>query len=281
MCNIDPALNRLVRHTISAAKSADSFFPLAGLSGKTFRITAGEQTFVARGLPEPPLPGMDRRREHRILTSLAGAGIAPRVYGVDRCWLLLEWIEGETPDAQAFAAQLPELAHLLKTLHDQPLSDFTLSLSRLLQDYWQQSRPERRHYRWYRTLKTLLQQGEPKLLRSALLHMDIHAGNLVKRGDHHLLIDWEYAGDGDVALELAAIISGNGLTAEQQRTLVSAYATLQHLAPAALHAQIARWQPWLRLLMASWYEARWQQTRAPSFLVLADNAWQQISTDKR
>ena len=34
--------------------------------------------------------------------------------------------------------------------------------------------------------------------------MDVHAGNIVHGEAGLRLIDWEYAGDGDVALELAA-----------------------------------------------------------------------------
>jgi thiamine kinase len=35
--------------------------------------------------------------------------------------------------------------------------------------------------------------------------MDVHAGNIVHTPAGDRLIDWEYAGDGDIALELAAV----------------------------------------------------------------------------
>jgi aminoglycoside phosphotransferase (APT) family kinase protein len=35
--------------------------------------------------------------------------------------------------------------------------------------------------------------------------MDVHAGNIVHTKAGLRLIDWEYAGDGDIALELAAV----------------------------------------------------------------------------
>jgi thiamine kinase-like enzyme len=35
--------------------------------------------------------------------------------------------------------------------------------------------------------------------------MDVHAGNIVHTEAGLRLIDWEYAGDGDIALELAAV----------------------------------------------------------------------------
>lgn len=281
MCNIDSALNRLLEKTTSAAQTADSFLPLAGLSGKTWQLKTDEQWFIARAQPAAPLPGVERRREYRILKTLSGSGIAPAVKGFDRRWLLLEWIAGTPLAPHDIDTHLLPLVEVLKKLHCQPLSGHMLSLSVLLQQYWQQSCPSRRHYRWYRALKTLQRRGEPRPLRRALLHMDIHPDNIIKRDNSLVLIDWEYAGDGDVALELAAVIASNPLTPTQQLMLVSHYAARQHLHATALHKQIARWQPWLRLLVASWYEARWQQTKEPSFLSLADNAWQHISTNMR
>jgi aminoglycoside phosphotransferase (APT) family kinase protein len=35
--------------------------------------------------------------------------------------------------------------------------------------------------------------------------MDVHAGNIIHSESGLRLIDWEYAGDGDIALELAAV----------------------------------------------------------------------------
>ena len=43
-------------------------------------------------------------------------------------------------------------------------------------------------------------EGYPEI---SPLHMDVHAGNLVHSASGLKLIDWEYAGDGDIALELA------------------------------------------------------------------------------
>ncbi|WP_257896521.1 phosphotransferase, partial [Enterobacter chuandaensis] len=51
----------------------------------------------------------------------------------------------------------------------------------------------------------LRKTGEPQPIRLSPLHMDVHAGNIVHTPEGGRLIDWEYAGDGDVALELAAV----------------------------------------------------------------------------
>ncbi len=240
----------------------------------------GDLTLLARHQNRvAAIPGMDRHREYRILRKLAASGLAPAVYGYDAGWLLLAWQPGEALHSQEFIQQLEPLVKIVAALHQQPLSGYRLSLASLLQQYWLLSAPERRHHRWLRALQKLQRQGEPKPLRLAVLHMDIHAGNVIRHRDGLRLIDWEYASDGDVALELAAIVAGNGLNLEQQQRLTACYARQQHLDPAALVLQMRRWQPWLDLLMACWYELRWQQSQELTFYSLAARAWQRVLSD--
>ncbi|ORM74504.1 hypothetical protein HA44_18870 [Mixta gaviniae] len=127
-----------------------------------------------------------------------------------------------------------------------------------------------------RQLRRLTRCGEPAPLRLGLLHMDIHPGNLLAQPAGLRLIDWEYAADGDVALELAAIIDGNALNAAQSDELLAGYARANRLDPAALRRQTARWRPWLRLLMASWYQLRWEQSGDDTLRRLAQDGWRQI-----
>ena len=102
--------------------------------------------------------------------------------------------------------------------------------------------------------------------------MDVHAGNIV-RGEAGLrLIDWEYAGDGDIALELAAV----WIDPVAHRQLTAEYVRQAHIDELQLWRQIQRWRPWVRLLMAGWYERRWQQTGDRQFITLADEIWRQL-----
>jgi thiamine kinase len=89
----------------------------------------------------------------------------------------------------------------------------------LLETYWQQCLPSRRTLFWLQQLKARRRQGEPLPLRLAPLHMDVMR-QPGAQPDGLRLIDWEYAGDGDIAMELAA--SGPG--EHQRRELVAEYA---------------------------------------------------------
>ena len=126
---------------------------------------------------------------------------------------------------------------------------------------------------WLRTLHRLQKQREPQPLRLSPLHMDVHAGNIVHTPVGLRLIDWEYAGDGDIALELASVWMQD---ARQRREYSDAYAARARIAPEALWQQILRWRPWVLMLMAGWYECRWQQTGDRQFITLADEVWCQL-----
>ncbi len=137
---------------------------------------------------------------------------------------------------------------------------------------WQQSAPTRRTRFWLRLLHRLRRRGEPRPLRLAPLHMDVHPGNLVQAQTQLRLIDWEYAGDGDVALELACV----WLDDATREALLVDYAQRALMDATLLRRQVARWRPWSGLLMAGWYERRFQETGDRKFITLADEAWRQL-----
>ena len=259
-------LQSVIEKYLPAAQAAGCFSPLEGLSGGSLHFTIGTREYVARQQLETPMPGVSLARQYRALTRISHE-IGSRPVCLANGWLIVEWLAGEVK------SELPSL-HLLNSLlydlHHQPCFGWRINLLPLLEHYWQMAGPERRSLAWLRWLKKMNKQGEPKPLRLAALHMDIHAGNLVHQAQSIKLIDWEYAGDGDVALELAAIIAANNIDGE---SLVRAYAQLNHIQVDKLRRQVSRWQPWVILLMASWYECRWQQTQDRTFITLADEAW--------
>ena len=175
-------------------------------------------------------------------------------------------VESRLPDAD-------ELAGLLYHLHQQPQLGWRISLLPLLEQYWQCGDPARRTPCWLRALKRLRKSGEPRPLRLGPLHMDVHGDNIVRTASGLRLIDWEYAGDGDIALELAAVWVNDE---SQHQRLVSAYAQRAHIEQNALWRQVRRWRPWVIMLKAGWFEYRWRQTGDRQFIRLADETWRQL-----
>lgn len=267
------SLDAVITRYLPAAQAAGCFSALEGLSGTSYRVDTVDGCFTARKLSAERLPGISLRRHYRALKRLP-AGTGPEPYCLADGWLFTRWLEGEVlPDL----APLTEVTSLLYYLHRQPCFGWRISLIPLLEYYWQVSSPKRRTLGWLRELKRLKRLKEPRPLRLAPLHMDVHAGNLVRQGEKLGLIDWEYAGDGDIALELAAVQAANAVDSE---TLIRLYAGQASLSLEALRRQVARWQPWIALLMASWYECRWQQTGEQNFITLADDAWRALRATK-
>jgi len=276
----DPQLRRLIARHFPAVKTAVSFFPLAGLTGLSRKIELEEATLLARyQYQQAPIPGVDRRREYRILRKLSVTDLAPEAVDYADNWLLLRWQTGECLSEAGFLQTLLPVTERVAQLHRQKLSGYRLPLLRLLEQYWQIIRPERRRYGWLRALRRLQRQGEPRPLRLSLLHMDIHPGNIIRGQDGLTLIDWEYASDGDVALELEAIALGNHLNDAQQQQMIEYYAALQKLDATLLKRQMLCWRPWLKLLVANWYELRWQRGGEAQFYTLAEQAWQRVLSE--
>lgn len=248
-----------------------SLTPLAGLTGQSQAIESERGRFIARPAPHPAIPFVDRQREYRILKKLHAARLTPAPLAGYRQGLLLPWQPGKVLSAEAFTQQLPRIISLLCFLHRQPLTGYRLTLLPLLWQYWQRCR--HRNLKWLRELQRLSRIGEPLPLRLAPLHMDVHAGNIVMSEDGLHLIDWEYAADGDVALELATVCVAD--PAHQQRWLAH-YAQAAQLSFSSLQRRVQRWQPWLRLLMASWYQLRAEQSGEKALQQLAQQSWEQV-----
>ncbi|WP_342321068.1 thiamine kinase [Kosakonia sp. BYX6] len=260
----DDILSRYFPHYTPAASQN------VGLSGGSCLISDGQHTLVLRERHQATSSPF--LRQYRLLRHLP-ATLAPQPRFYTRGWMAIDYLPGETKTA---LPQADVLAALLYDLHRQTLFGWRITLLPLLERYWQQSAPARRTPFWLRQLKRLRRLGEPAPLRLAPLHMDVHAGNIVYGASGLRLIDWEYAGDGDVALELAAIWAEDET---QRRQVVNSYARQAAIEPVRLWQHVNRWRPWVLMLMAGWYECRWQQTGDQQFITLANEIWRQLQSE--
>lgn len=241
----------------------------AGLSGSSCIIACGDQQRVLRQHHTAHAREFHFLRQYHALTRLPST-LAPKPVFYTAGWMAVEFFSGEVKSVLPPPRQL---ASLLYHLHQQPRFGWRVTVQPLLERYWQQCHPARRTPFWLRTLHRLQKQREPQPLRLSPLHMDVHAGNIVHTPAGLRLIDWEYAGDGDIALELASVWMEDE---RQRRDYSDVYATLVSIAPDALWQQILRWRPWVLMLMAGWYECRWRQTGDRQFITLADEIWCQL-----
>lgn len=260
----------LGKHFPAAQSAGFHFEPVSGLSSESWRISAPGFDGLAR--PQSAagrLSGTDRQREFHLLRQMAAVGLAPRPLLWEHGWLIVEWVAGRVATEAEFSALLNsgELARCLAAIHQRPLSGYPLALKPLFALHWQRMDACRRSPALLRLHHRFQRETPPKPLAVAPLHLDVHAGNLLLTGEKFMLIDWEYAADGDIALEMAFIVRANQLDAATQRRFLQSY---QRQRPgfsfADLQQQTERWLPWVDYLVLMWYEIRWQQTRQDKFL---------------
>ncbi|MBO4148414.1 thiamine kinase [Enterobacter ludwigii] len=243
----------------------------SGLGGASCIIEHGEQRLVLRQNHDPFAPASHFRRQFRALKRLP-SDLVPEPCFFRQGWMAVAYLAGEV---KSELPDTPVLAAMLYHLHQQPRLGWRIALLPLLEHYWQQALPDRRTPMWLAHLKRLRKAGEPQPMRLSPLHMDVHIGNIVHTSAGARLIDWEYAGDGDVALELAAVWTESEAA---RQNLVRDYARMAHFDVEALARQVRRWRPWVVMLMAGWFEMRLQQSRDKQFIALADDAWRQLQT---
>lgn len=264
---IKGTLEQLIAQQLPAVFSAGCHLsPVAGLTGESWKIETSAQSWLARvQSTDKAALGVDRRREKNVLQHIAGLNIAPRSKYFYPPWLIVEWLEGKVCDVNVNGVSELDfqqcLAPLLVGLHHLTPCGYRLSLREQFVRYWQQIDRQRLTPKWLRLQRRLQREPMPVPLKISVLHMDVHPGNIVRDGQKWRLIDWEYASDGDIALELAALFRSNGWSQAQQQRFLSAYVACGGYQDIQrLTKQIHRWALWVDYLMLMWFEVRWNQT---------------------
>jgi len=265
LSRIKMQLQQLIEQHFPAVKTAGfHLLAVAGLTGESWKISSPAGDLLARyQSAERQISGADRGRESAVLRHIARQKLGPCVRLYSPPWLVVDWIDGTplTDAALTASSGLQALSGCLVTLHQLPLCGHRLDLQRQFARYWQHIDRHRLTPRWLQLHKKMMRLAPPAPLRLALVHMDIHAGNVLETPQGLRLIDWEYAANADIALELAAIVRGNGWNTTQQYALTQRYVESGGYRDLfLLQQQVNRWLPWVDYLMLMWLEVRWQQT---------------------
>ncbi|HFK7184459.1 TPA: phosphotransferase [Serratia odorifera] len=267
--NANAELRTLLQTRLPAVKTAGCrFSPVQGLTGESWRIEGEGICLLARQqTPDKSVLGVSRQREARLLRRSA-VTLGPTVVAQNARWIIVEWLEGDVVTETAFdqLRQNGGLARLTAGLHQRPLSGYRLDLPRRYQHYWQHLDRRRITPAWLRLQQRFLHAAAPQPLKLAPLHMDIHPDNMIAQPQRVRLIDWEYAADGDVALELAAMFRFNAWSGEQCQQFIEQYVQYGYHDARRLTSQISHWLPWVDYLMLMWFEVRWQQSGESEFL---------------
>lgn len=266
-----------------------------GLTNQSWRLETEQHCYWLRlGNPHSAGLGIDREQELLAHLAAADAGLAPRIHYAEPALgiLILDWLA--EPDWQELV--LPLAALNVAPLTAAPLtpvsgqrgalrSELTLLMTKVAHLHRLSPALKRlsltaQAERYLRQLTAIsdeltsyarrFEQADLNLdYKAVFCHHDLNAANIV--GTRPWLIDWEYAGLGDGAFELAVIADSFMLDARQALQLLADY---NAAGGEVTERQFAARRPWVFWLTALWAALQYQYTAQFSYRQLE---WQALS----
>ncbi len=204
-----------------------------GITNHNFKVVVDGQCYALRiGGKDTELLGIDRAIEHRATRAAAALGIGPAVVSFvePEGFLVTAFLDGETAEIGSVSAA--EAAGLLRRLHASPSIPGRFDAFRVVETYADTARAAGvSPPAGFDTAKTVADRIErrrgPVELRPC--HNDLLAANFIRGskltgGSERLwIVDWEYAGMGDPAFDLANFAVNHELDEDGDQALLEAY----------------------------------------------------------
>jgi len=204
-----------------------------GITNRNFRIDIGDDSFVLRiAGANTELLGIDRKNEYITNLAAGGLGIAPEVYYFiePEGYLVTRFIKAAPlpPAELRQPANLRKVAQILRTIHSMPEIPGQFIVFRIVEEYAHVAR--RYDVRFPNNFGWLLEKmyaAETALKEEAgplsPCHNDLLNENFLQDNGRIYLLDWEYAGMGDIFFDLANLSVNHNFTDEEDKQLLSAY----------------------------------------------------------
>lgn len=203
-----------------------------GMTNRNYLLKAGPDWFVLRVPGEnSALLGIDRSVEHASALAAFHAGIAPEVVAVrpGHLAMLTRFVPGRalTEADLRSPAVLARAVQALRRFHDGPGGGGAFSPFATIRRYHSLALAHgvRLPPELGPALATLarLEQALGSPGRPAPCHNDLLASNFIQLGQSILILDWEYAGVGDVFFDLANLAANNLFTENEESLLLELY----------------------------------------------------------
>jgi thiamine kinase-like enzyme len=229
-----------------------------GITNCNFRIDVGGEAFVLRiAGADTELLGINREYEYAANLAAGRLGIAPEVFYFIRPegYLVTRFITGRPilPEEICLPENIRRVMEVVRKIHRMSEIPGNFDVFRVVADYCETARryqvafPE--NFNW---LLDRTEAAEKALnthpLTPCPCHNDLLNANFLTNGQLYIL-DWEYAGMGDVFFDLANFSDHHKLTDEQDRWLLKCY--FEKLTPSQwAHLKIMK-------IMSDLREATW------------------------
>ncbi len=202
-----------------------------GITNRNFKVSVDGGVYVLRiGGKDTELLGIDRRAEHEASLAAAAVGVGPEVVAFvePEGYLVTRFIDGDVvaPEAMREPEPLRRVAQALKAVHAGPPIPARFDPFRVVEAYASTAAAHGV------AIPAAFEQArevaaQVERVRGAVperpCHNDLLTANFIDDGTRIRIVDWEYAGMGDVYFDLANFAANNDLPAEETTELLRAY----------------------------------------------------------
>ena len=196
-----------------------------GYTNQNYFIDVAGQSYYGRVAADVPRHGISRIDEAICLRLAADAGLAPSVTYARNGIIITRAVDGQPLPCDVMATPtLHRIGRLLAKVHEiQPPAEVcSFDPIRACRSYLDQLQSHRVVVHNRRQFNSIL-DAAPRLDSDCLIHGDAFYENFIDDGQRLWLIDWEYAGRGDPAVDLAFVAMNFDLSLRQIRHLVDSH----------------------------------------------------------
>ncbi|MFT3894777.1 MAG: choline/ethanolamine kinase family protein [Anaerolineales bacterium] len=210
MHNLTPILQRIPQ--FASASSMEIKELSGGITNRDFKITVNGESFVLRlGGNETTFLGIDRKVEYECSRLAAQVGVAPEPIAFldPEGYILARFIAGKTIPAEEIGTEenISRVVASIKAYHSLNFFPGFFSPFRVAEEYNKTSR--RLNVKLPKKMGWYLERAHEiedamyrKTLQPRPCHNDLLNGNFIDNGERICILDWEYAGMGDVFFDL-------------------------------------------------------------------------------
>jgi thiamine kinase-like enzyme len=232
MDNVTPILPRVPQFV--DAKSLEVTELTGGITNKNYKITVDGESFVLRmGGNETKYLGINRKTEYECSRLAAQIGMAPEpiAFIEPEGFIVARFISGKGIPVEEIGTE-ENITHVVKSMKAYHALDFfpgSFSPFRVAEEYkntalsFNVKLPDKME--WYleksREIENAMYAHEPLTLHPC--HNDLLNANFIDDGNRIRILDWEYAGMGDIFFDLGNFAIQNELNHEQDELLLKIY----------------------------------------------------------
>ena len=260
--NLDPALRAVVdaRPEWTDAENVEAEYISGGITNQNYCLEVdGVPFFIRLAGEKTELLGIDRDNERQALEAAAGVGIGPGVVDFlpEHGCLITEWIYGEAvlPEEVRRREVLKRVVRSIAAYHDGPEIPGTFSPFRIVEEYRESAGgrgvevPEV-YWELLERSREIQETFQRHPITERPCHNDLLDANFLMHEDRVMIVDYEYAGMGDVFFDLGNLSVNNEFDEETDLELLEMY-----FGEEPTPARIARLK--LMRLMSDFREAMW------------------------